>query len=70
MKRVRAGVYNSPDEVVGSAMHAIEWAENDPVGKARLLKFAIEAGVADSEAGRLIPAEVVFARIRDRLQGD
>ena len=66
--RTGNGIYTSPDEVVGSAMHALEFAENDPEGKRRLLRYALALGVADSEAGRLIPAEVVFARRRDRAR--
>ena len=66
--RTENGFYTSPDEVVGSAMHALEFAENDPAGKRRLLRYALERGVADAEAGRLIPAEVVFARLRDRTR--
>jgi hypothetical protein len=64
--RTRNGVYTSPDEVVECALHALEWAENDPEGKRRLLRFALLAGVADEESGKLIPAEVVFARLRER----
>ena len=63
------GFYTSPDEVVGSAMHALEFAENDPEGKRRLLRYAIGLGVADAKAGRLIPAEVVLDRLRDRARG-
>jgi antitoxin ParD1/3/4 len=66
--RTGDGIYTSPDEVVGSAMHALEFAENDPEGKRRLLRYALSLGIADAEAGRLIPAEVVFARIRDRAR--
>ncbi|HEU4561773.1 MAG TPA: hypothetical protein VFS20_28370 [Longimicrobium sp.] len=66
--RTGNGFYTSPDEVVGSAMHALEFAENDPEGKRRLLRYALALAVADSEAGRTIPAEVVFARIRDRAR--
>jgi Arc/MetJ-type ribon-helix-helix transcriptional regulator len=66
--RTGNGIYTSPDEVVGSAMHALEFAENDPEGKRRLLRYALALAVADSEAGRLIPADVVFARIRDRAR--
>lgn len=51
--------------MVSLAMQALDWAENDPVGKRQLLKFAIEAGAADAEAGRLLPAEVVFQRVRE-----
>jgi Arc/MetJ-type ribon-helix-helix transcriptional regulator len=66
--RTGNGIYTSPDEVVGSAMHALEFAENDPEGKRRLIRYALALGLADSEAGRLIPAEVVFARIRNRAR--
>ncbi|HET7462584.1 MAG TPA: hypothetical protein VFJ82_15125 [Longimicrobium sp.] len=63
----RSGIYTNADDVVGTAMHALEWAENDPEGKRRLLQFALEAGL-DDEAGRTIPADVVFARARERAQ--
>jgi hypothetical protein len=66
--RTANGFYTSPDEVVGSAIHALEWAENDPEGKRRLLRYALSLGVADSDAGRLIPAKLVFARLRDRAR--
>lgn len=67
-ERTEDGIYTSPDEVVGSAMHALDWAEKDPEGKRRLLRYALTLGVADAEAGRLIPAEVVFARLRNRAR--
>ena len=51
---------------VGSALHALEWAANDPEGKRRLLRFALLVGVADEENGRLIAAEAFFARLRER----
>lgn len=66
LKRVHSGFYNSPDEVVATAMHAIEWAENDPLGKSQLLKYALAEGIAD-DAGRDIPAHVIFSLMRDRL---
>lgn len=66
LKRVRGGFYHSADEVLGSAMHALKWAEDDPVGRAQLLKFAVGTGLVGEEE-RLIPAEVVFARARERL---
>jgi hypothetical protein len=46
-------------------MHALEFAENDLERKRRLLRYALALAVADSEAGRSIPAEVVFPRIRN-----
>jgi len=70
LTRAGGGVYASPDEVIETALHALEWAENDPEGERRLLRFALQAGLADSQAGRLIPAEVVFARARERARGE
>ena len=52
--RTGNGIYTSPDEIVGSAMHALEFAENDPEGKRRLMRYALALGLADSEAGRPI----------------
>ena len=47
--RTGNGIYTSPDEVVGSAMHALEFAENDSEGKRRLLRDALSPGIADAE---------------------
>jgi len=70
LAHVASGVYDSPDEVVGTALHALQWAENDPEGQRHLLRLALQAGDGDSEARRLIPAEAVFARARERAQED
>jgi Arc/MetJ-type ribon-helix-helix transcriptional regulator len=69
LEHAASGVYNSPDEVIGTALHALQWAENDPEGKRRLLRLALQAEKGGSEAGRLIPAEVVFALARERARG-
>lgn len=58
--RTREGMFHDPDDVIGSALLALQWAENDPEGKRRLLRFALLAGVAAEESGQLIPAEVVL----------
>ena len=72
LEHATSGAYNSPDELIGTALHALRWAENDPEGTRRLLRFALQAenGDGGDEAGQLIPAEVVFARARDRARGD
>jgi Arc/MetJ-type ribon-helix-helix transcriptional regulator len=70
LEHAASGAYNSPDEVVGTALHALQWAENNPEGQRHLLRLALQAGDADSEAGRLIPADAVFARARERARGD
>src|SRR5215212_7633430 len=70
LQRVRAGVYASAGDVLSSALCALEWAENDPAAKTRLLKHAIEAGDLDAEQDQLIPAEEVFTRARLRIALD
>jgi len=64
LRRVREGVYASADDVLSSALFALDWAENDPEAKAGLLKHAIEAGNLDAEQDQLIPAEEVFRQAR------
>jgi len=71
VEHAATGIYNSLDELVGNALHALQWAENNPEGQRHLLRLALQAGDGeDSEAGQLIPAEVVFARARGRARED
>lgn len=67
LQRVRAGVYASADDVLRSALRALEWAENDPAAKARLLRHAVEDGDLDAAQDQLIPADEVFRRARLRI---
>lgn len=69
LERVRAGLYSSTDDVFSSAIFALGWTENHPLGRVELLKHAVRKGSEDADAGRVIPAEEVFRRARERLGG-
>ena len=68
LERVRSGVYRDSDEVLTLALQLLEWGESDPVGKRQLLRFAIAAGDADAEAGRIISGEEVAREMRARVR--
>lgn len=64
---VASGRFNSIGEVV---MHAFSLLEDEEAAReARLAKLRahIAEGLADIEAGRTVPAEEVFARLRRRV---
>lgn len=64
---VASGRFNSVGEVV---MHAFSLLEDEEAAReARLakLKAQIAEGLTDIEAGRTVPAEEVFARLRQRV---
>ncbi len=58
-EQIRQGTYNSPDEVLRDALRALA-ERNDEVA-------AIQAGIEDMEAGRVIPLREADAEIRKRL---
>lgn len=69
LERVRAGLYSSTDDVFSSAIFALGWTENHPLGRVALLKHAVRDGSEDADIGRGIPAEEVFQRARERMGG-
>ena len=69
-KLVAAGHYESRDEVVVSAVAAlVDRHEQDVFEEQARADYiaAIEAGLADIDAGRFSPAEEVFAELKARL---
>jgi antitoxin ParD1/3/4 len=62
-KLVKNGRYNSKSEVLREGVRLVQERE------ARLaeLEAALARGIADAEAGRVIPMDEAFARLRDRL---
>ena len=61
---VEKGRYNSKSEVLREGVRLVQDRE------ARLAAFdaAIEEGIADAEAGRTMPAEEVFARLKHKYR--
>jgi len=66
--RVRSGSYRDADEVLTRAMQLMTWAEGNPIGQRQLLKFAVDADIADAKAGRRVPGEEVVAHRRARTR--
>jgi antitoxin ParD1/3/4 len=60
VKLVESGRYNSKSEVIREGIRLVEEREK----RLALLDEALAAGLADAEAGRVIPAEDVFAELR------
>ena len=62
-KLVDEGRYNSKSEVLREGIRLVQEREQ----KFAALTAAIERGLADADAGRLIPAEEVYAELRARF---
>jgi len=60
---VKSGRYNSKSEVLREGVRLIQEREM----KLAALDAAIARGIADAEAGRVIPIDEAFERLRARL---
>jgi antitoxin ParD1/3/4 len=60
VKLVESGRYNSKSEVIREGIRLVEEREK----RLALLDGALAAGLADADAGRVIPANDVFAELR------
>ncbi len=63
-RRVASGRYASQEEVMRAALRALDRDEEEKAHKLAVLDAAIERGIADAQAGRVHPAEDVFAELR------
>jgi len=61
---VSSGRYNSKSEVLREGIRLVQERE----AKLAALDAAIARGLADAEAGRVIPAEEAFARLKARIE--
>ncbi len=61
---VSSGRYQSKSEVIREGVRLVEEREK----KLALLDEALARGIADADAGRVHPAEEVFAELRARYQ--
>jgi antitoxin ParD1/3/4 len=60
---VHKGRYNSMSEVLREGLRLVQEREK----RLEALDLAIARGIADAEAGRVIPIDEAFARLRSRL---
>jgi antitoxin ParD1/3/4 len=61
---VKRGRYNSKSEVLREGVRLVQEREK----RLAALHAAIREGLADAEAGRLIPAEEVFGRLKAKYR--
>ena len=66
-RRIASGRYASQSEVIRAALRVLERDEDEQARKLAALDAAIARGIADAEAGRVMPLDDAFARIRKEL---
>ena len=66
-RRIASGRYASQSEVIRAALRVLERDEEEHARKLAALDAAIARGIADAEAGRVVPLDDAFARIRKEL---
>lgn len=66
-EQVERGRFNNASEVVRAGLRLLEDAEGERERKLKALDEAIAKGLADAEAGRMIPLEEAMATLRKRL---
>ncbi|GJD91348.1 hypothetical protein BHAOGJBA_4896 [Methylobacterium hispanicum] len=65
--KVREGAFATPSEYIRDLVRERYLAERDQGARLRALDAALAQGIADAEAGQVVPVEEAFARIRARL---
>ena len=66
-RRIASGRYASQSEVIRAALRVLERDEEERARKLAALDAAIARGIVDAEAGRVMPLDDAFARIRKEL---
>jgi antitoxin ParD1/3/4 len=67
-RRVASGSYASQNDVIRAALNALNRDEEDRARKLAALDAAIGRGIADADAGRVRPANEVFAGLREKYR--
>jgi antitoxin ParD1/3/4 len=66
-RRLATGRYASDGDVIRAALRVLECYDEERARKRALLDDALSRGIADAEAGRVMPLEEAFARIRKEI---
>lgn len=69
-EKVREGAFATPSEYIRDLVRDRYLAERDQAAKLKALDAALARGIADAEAGRVVPVTKAFARIRAHLADD
>jgi antitoxin ParD1/3/4 len=64
---VRRGAFASSSEYVRDLVRERYMQERDRAAKLKALDDALAKGIADAEAGRVVPVDKAFQQLRDRL---
>ncbi|MDQ0448917.1 type II toxin-antitoxin system ParD family antitoxin [Methylobacterium aerolatum] len=65
--KVREGAFATPSEYIRDLVRTRYLAEQDRTARLQALDAALAEGLADAEAGRLVPVGEAFARVRAAL---
>jgi antitoxin ParD1/3/4 len=65
-EKVESGEYESADEVVSRAMHALSKDDQEYAVRLESLRGEIQIGIDDLDNGRHSPLDEVFARLKSR----
>ena len=66
-EQVRGGAYATPGEYIRDLVRRRYLEEQNRAAGLRTLDAALSAGIADADAGRVVPVKDAFARIRATL---
>lgn len=65
--KVKSGRYASADDVVAEALDVLDQVEKAERMWQAEIRDKIEEGWAQAERGEIVPADIAFARLRDRI---
>ncbi|MGX7703903.1 type II toxin-antitoxin system ParD family antitoxin [Methylobacterium sp. Gmos1] len=68
--KVREGAFATPSEYIRDLVRDRYLAERDQAAKLKALDAALARGIADADAGCVVPVAEAFARIRAQLADD
>ena len=67
-RQVEAGRFNNASEVVRAGLRLLEDSEAERAMKFKKLDDAVARGIADADAGRIVPADRVFDRLEEKYR--
>jgi antitoxin ParD1/3/4 len=68
--QVAAGVYLTPNEVIGDAIRLLRHHEQERSALVAELRRRVDIGIAQLDRGESIPADEVFRKLREKTSGN